>query len=50
MHVQQAVKFSGTKLLAGDAFKIEHNKKSGNMTIHMPATSYAVVKLQNARY
>ena len=44
------VKFSGTKLLAGDAFKIEHNKKSGNMTIHMPATSYAVVKLQNARY
>jgi maltose alpha-D-glucosyltransferase/alpha-amylase len=39
------VKFKNTKLLAGDKFKIEHNKKSGDITIHMPATSYAIVKL-----
>jgi maltose alpha-D-glucosyltransferase/alpha-amylase len=39
------VKFKKTKVLAGDKFKIEHNKKSGDMTIHMPATSYAIVKL-----
>ena len=41
------VKFKKTRLLAGDNFSIEHNKKTGNMTIHMPATSYAIVKLQN---
>ena len=40
------VKFKTTKLLAGDRFKMEHNKKSGDMTIHMPATSYAIVKLR----
>jgi maltose alpha-D-glucosyltransferase/alpha-amylase len=39
------VKFKKTKVLAGDRFTILHNKKAGNMTIHMPATSYAVVKL-----
>ncbi|MBP5508952.1 MAG: alpha-amylase, partial [Prevotella sp.] len=44
------VKFSKTKLLAGDRFNIEHNKKTGDMTVHMPATSYAIVKLQNVRY
>ena len=41
------VKFKKTRLLAGDTFSITHNKKTGNMTIHMPATSYAVVKLIN---
>ena len=40
------VKFKRTKLLAGDKFDIRHNKKTGEMTIHMPATSYAIVKLQ----
>ena len=40
------VKFKNTKVLAGDKFTILHNKKSGNMTIKMPATSYAIVKLQ----
>jgi maltose alpha-D-glucosyltransferase/alpha-amylase len=39
------VKFKKTRLLAGDRFPMEHNKKTGNMTIHMPATSYAIVKL-----
>lgn len=39
------VKFKKTKLLAGDSFTINHNKKTGDMTIHMPPTSYAVVKL-----
>ena len=39
------VKYKKTKLLVGDNFKIEHNKKTGDMTIHMPATSYAIVKL-----
>ena len=39
------VKFKKTKVLAGDRFTIQHNKKTGNMTIHMPATSYAIVKL-----
>ena len=43
------VKFKKTKLLAGDSFGIEHNKKTGDMTIHMPATSYAIVKLQDAK-
>ena len=41
------VKFKKTKLLAGDTFTINHDKKTGNMTIHMPPTSYAVVKLLN---
>ena len=41
------VKFKKTRLLAGDSFNIRHNKKTGDMTIHMPATSYAIVKLQN---
>ena len=40
------VKFKKTQLLAGDSFSMEHNKKTGNMTIHMPATSYAIVKLK----
>jgi maltose alpha-D-glucosyltransferase/alpha-amylase len=44
------VKFKKTKVLAGDKFKIEHNKKSGDMTIHMPATSYSIVKLEGAKY
>ena len=39
------MKYKKTKLLAGDRFKMEYNKKSGNMTIHMPATSYAIVKV-----
>ena len=41
------VKFKNTRLLAGDKFPIEHNKKNGNMTIRMPGTSYAIVSLQN---
>ena len=41
------VKFGKTRLLAGDSFPMKHNKKTGDMTIHMPATSYAVVKLLN---
>ena len=44
------VKYGKTKLLAGDRFGIENNKKTGDMTVHMPATSYAIVKLQNVRY
>lgn len=40
------VKFSKTKLLAGDKFKIAHDKKTGKVTVSMPATSYAIVKLQ----
>ena len=40
------VKFRKTKLLAGDHFDIKHNKNTSAMTIHMPATSYAIVKLQ----
>ena len=43
------VNFKSTKLLAGDRFDISHNKRSGDMTVHMPATSYAIVKLQNVR-
>jgi maltose alpha-D-glucosyltransferase/alpha-amylase len=37
------VPFKKTKLLAGDKFKMEHSKKAGTLTIHMPATSYAIV-------
>jgi maltose alpha-D-glucosyltransferase/alpha-amylase len=40
------VKFKKTKLLAGDHFDIKHNRQNGEMTIHMPPTSYAIVKLQ----
>lgn len=40
------VPFKKTKLLAGDKFKMEHSKKTGTLTIHMPSTSYAIVKLQ----
>jgi maltose alpha-D-glucosyltransferase/alpha-amylase len=40
------VKFSRTNLLAGDKFPITHNKKTGEVTIHMPATSYAIIKLK----
>ena len=40
------VKYKKTKLLAGDKFPIEHNKKTGDVTIHMPPTSYAIIKLQ----
>ena len=39
------VPFKKTKLLAGDKFKMEHSKKVGTLTIHMPPTSYAIVKL-----
>ena len=39
------VKYKNPKLLAGDRFKHEYNKKSGEMTIEMPPTSYAIVKL-----
>ena len=39
------VKFSKTKLLAGDKFKISHDKKTGKVSVSMPATSYAIVKL-----
>ena len=41
------VKFKKTKLLAGDSFPIVHSNKTGETTIHMPATSYAVIKLMN---
>ena len=40
------VKFSKTKFLAGDKFPIAHDKKTGKVSITMPATSYAIVKLQ----
>jgi maltose alpha-D-glucosyltransferase/alpha-amylase len=39
------VKYKKTRLLMGDSFKMEHNKKAGTMTVHMPPTSYAIVKL-----
>ena len=39
------VKYKKTRLLMGDSFKMEHNKKVGTMTVHMPPTSYAIVKL-----
>jgi maltose alpha-D-glucosyltransferase/alpha-amylase len=44
------VKFKKTKLLAGDSFTIGHNKKTGMVDIHMPATSYAIVKLEGVSY
>ena len=44
------VRFKKYKLLAGDSFDIRQDKKTGNVTIHMPATSYAIVKLQNISY
>ena len=39
------VKFKKTKVLAGDSFPISRDNKTGNVTINMPATSYAIVKL-----
>ena len=39
------VKYSRTNLLAGDKFPITNDKNSGKVTIHMPPTSYAIVKL-----
>ena len=39
-------KFRRTTLLAGDKFPLTHNKKTGDVTIHMPGTSYAIVKLK----
>jgi len=39
------VPFRKTKLLAGDKFDITHDRKSGKVTVHMPATSYAIVKI-----
>ena len=41
-----STKFRRTTLLAGDKFTIIHNKKTGDVTIHMPGTSYAIVKLK----
>ena len=40
------VKFSRMTLLMGDKFPISHDKKTGNVTVQMPATSYAIVKLK----
>lgn len=40
-----SVKYRKTRLLAGDKITMLHNKKAGHMTIHMPATSYAIIKL-----
>lgn len=40
-----SVKYRKTRLLAGDNITMLHNKKAGHMTIHMPATSYAIIKL-----
>jgi maltose alpha-D-glucosyltransferase/alpha-amylase len=40
------IAFKRTKLLAGDRFPITRNKKTGYVTISMPATSYAIVKLE----
>ena len=39
------VRYKKTKLLAGDKFPISYNKKTREMTVHMPATSYAIIKL-----
>lgn len=39
------VAFKKTKLLAGDKFPIVHHKKTGDVTIYMPASSYAIIKL-----
>ena len=41
-----SIAFKRTKLLAGDRFPITRNKKTGNVTISMPATGYAIVKLE----
>ena len=41
-----SVPFKKTRLLAGDSFPIRRDKKTGDVTIHMPATSYAIVKLK----
>ena len=39
------VKYRKPRLLAGDRFEIGYNRKSSEMTIQMPPTSYAIVKL-----
>lgn len=39
------VPFKKTKLLMGDKFAIQRDKKTGNVTIDMPGQSYAIVKL-----
>jgi len=43
------VKYKKTQLLAGDKFDIRYDKKAGMMSVNMPATSYAIVKLQGAK-
>jgi maltose alpha-D-glucosyltransferase/alpha-amylase len=43
------VKYKKTQLLAGDKFDIRYDKKTGMMSVNMPATSYAIVKLQGAK-
>ena len=35
-----------TSLLLGDSFPMKYDKKAGTLTIQMPATSYAIVKLR----
>ena len=40
------VPYKKTTVLAGDKFTILRNKKTGAMSIKMPPTSYAIVKLQ----
>ena len=39
------VPFRKTKLLMGDSFKMDHDRKSGKISISMPGQSYAIVKL-----
>ena len=41
-----SVAFKDATLLAGDQFPISRNRKTGDVTVRMPATSYAIVKLQ----
>ena len=40
------VNFRRTQLLAGDKFPIRHDAKARTVTISMPGTSYAIVKLK----
>ena len=39
------IKFRKFKTLCGDSFPISRNKKTGEVTVKMPPTSYAIVKL-----
>ena len=39
------IKFRTFKTLCGDSFPISRNKKTGEVTVKMPPTSYAIVKL-----